>query len=343
MPASDAELDAEGADRAQATGGSDGGVGGVPDDSGDEGFTPLLEVGDDLQILASNDEWAFRKADALQKRLPQRTGGPDRKTEGEVFDRPTLLVLHRLLTHGVLKSLDFPISTGKEANVFRGTTPGGGLVAVKIYRVNTATFKHVLQYIQGDERFAGVSGDKRGLVHAWCQKEFRNLVRLRESGVAVPEPLKALSNVLVMEYLGTRQGPWPRLQELRDLDLETATRLGTQVLDDVVRSYNEAELVHADLSEYNILVENTDQPPAAWRARLIDVGQAVLKTHPMARQFLDRDVQNLVRFLRRKGVSVTAEDVMSRLVHETKSQVGRHAERHTRLADRRRADSLEEE
>jgi RIO kinase 1 len=299
----------------------------------EEDLTPLLSVDDDMQVVASNDEWVFRKADNLQKRLPARTGGPDRKTEGEVFDRPTLLVLHRLLTHGVLKSLDFPVATGKEANVFRGTTPGGGYVAVKIYRINTATFKHVLQYIQGDERFQGVTGDKRALVHAWCQKEFRNLARYRDAGVDVPEPLKALSNVLVTEYLGKKQGPWPRLQELRGF--EDPARLYDQVVDGYVKGYNEADLVHADLSEYNILVQGTDRPQAEWRARIIDVGQAVLKTHPMAKQFLERDVANLVKYFGRQGVEAKPQDIVGRLVHTRKER--------ERAPSRRRGYGTEEE
>ena len=303
-------------------------------DASEEDLTPLLSVDDDMQVVASNDEWVYRKADNLVGQLPARTGGPDRKTEGEVFDQPTLMVLHRLLTHGVLKSLDFPVSTGKEANVFRGTTPRGGLVAVKIYRINTATFKHVMQYIEGDERFQGVSGDKRALVSAWCQKEFRNLARYRDAGVPVPEPLKAISNVLVTEYLGTKEGPWPRLQELRDF--EEPRRLYDQVVADYLKGFNAADLVHADLSEYNILVEGTDKAATEWRARMIDVGQAVLKTHPMAKQFLQRDVENLVKFFRRKGVDdAKAEDITAHLDH-TRRQEREREDRETGRAPSRR-------
>ena len=294
----------------------------MPGDGEDEGeFTPLLSAddvaddGDDgMAVLASNDEWAFRRADKLVGRIPdRRRDAVDRKTEGEVFDRTTLLTLHKFLLHGVLKSLDFPVSTGKEANVFRGTTPRGGLVAVKIFRVNTSTFKHVLQYIQGDERFEGVQGDKRALVHAWTQKEFRNLLRAREVGVAVPEPIKALNNVLVMSYVGVKQGPWPSLREA-DVKPGQMQALCDQVLDDYVTLYNEADLVHADLSEYNILVEGagTDKP----KARIIDIGQAVLKNHPMAQEFLDRDLRNITAFFRRKGCHADVLEVKARLKHE---------------------------
>lgn len=280
--------------------------------------SPLLALDDEMRQEASNDEWAYRQAERLVGALPARTGGADRRTEGEVFDHQTLMVLHRLLTHGTLKSLDFPIATGKEANVFRGTTPRGGFVAVKIYRVNTATFKHVIQYIEGDERFQGKSGDRRAVVNAWCQKEHRNLLRMRDAGVGVPESLKAIGNVLVMEYLGTRQGQWPRLKEMTPLP--DAERLYRAIVEDYIRAYNVADLVHADLSEYNILLDGTDQPPAAWRPRMIDVGQAVLKSHPRSKEYLERDVRNLVAFFRRQGVDAKAEDVVARLDHQRRQE-----------------------
>ncbi len=275
---------------------------------------PLLDLDDIADLddgVASNDEWAFEQADRMVKKLPQREG-KDRRTEGEVFDHHTLMTLHKMLLHGVLKSLDFPVSTGKEANVFRGTTPTGGLVAVKIYRVNTSTFKHVLQYIQGDERFENVKGDKRALVHAWAQKEFRNLARMREAGLDVPEPIRVLNNVLVTEYIGDEESACPKLKDLGRLDLHQAERFWQKLRDDYATLYNEAGLVHADLSEYNILVEDADDLEAA-NPRIIDVGQAVLRTHPMGWEFLARDAKNLTGFFKRQRLRITPEDLTDHL------------------------------
>lgn len=292
------------------------------DKAADYDQAPLLSIEDlegdedkDMQILASNDEWAFRRADRLTEKSRDRRGDSERKTEGEVFDKSTLLTLHKMLIHGVLRSLDFPVSTGKEANVFRGTTPMGGYVAVKIFRTNTSTFKHVLQYIQGDERFEGVTGDKRALVHAWTQKEFRNLVRAREVGVLVPEPIKALNNVLVMEYLGVKQGPWPTLKAAT-VDKSNAQAIWERVIGDYITLYNQADLVHADLSEYNVMLEGHGGPAAKQRPRIIDIGQAVLKNHPMAHEFLERDIRNITTYFRRKGIDARPQDVMARLKHE---------------------------
>ena len=185
--------------------------------------------------------------------------------------------------------------------------PEGGFVAVKIYRVNTATFKHVLKYIDGDERFEGVKGDKRALVSAWAQKEFRNLQRMRDFSIDVPEPIRVLNNVLVTEFLGTAESAWPKLKDLGRLDKDEAERFWEKLSVDVVRMHEEAKLVHADLSEYNILVEHPGTADAA--ARIIDVGQAVLTNHPMAWEFMTRDAQNLAGYFKRQRLRVRPEDI----------------------------------
>lgn len=263
---------------------------------------------DDVESVASNDEWAFKMADRMVSKLPHKEGR-DRRTEGEVFDHQTLLTLHKLLTNGTLKSLDFPVSTGKEANVFRGTTPMGGLVAVKIFRTNTSTFKHVLKYIQGDERFEGISGDKRTLVHAWAQKEFRNLSRMREAGIDVPEPIQVIHNVLVMEYIGTEEGPWPLLKDIGRL--ENPQKVWDKLSADLVSMVNDAGIVHADLSEFNVLVQGAGTNDAT--PRIIDVGQGVLRNHPMALEFLERDIRNFNKYFVRQRLKVTEQDLRSRL------------------------------
>lgn len=280
------------------------------DDPFDEHEDPMEE---EPERLASNEEWVLQQADRMVARLPQRIGH-DRRTEGEVFDRPALMTLHRLLSSGVLSSLDFPVSTGKEANVFRGTTPQGAHVAVKIYRINTATFRHVQQYIQGDERFQGVGGDKKTMVHAWAQKEFRNLHRMRDAGVDVPEPIKVLNNVLITEYLGVPEGPWPTLKDVGRLP--DPKRFWTKLVDDYVAMVNKADLIHADLSEFNVLVEHADRlhdaaPDQVPRPRVIDVGQAVLHTHPHCQDFLRRDINNIVHYFRRQGLREAAPETIT--------------------------------
>jgi RIO kinase 1 len=220
-----------------------------------------------------------------------------RKTEGEVFDRPTMLTLYRLISRNVLKSLDYPVSTGKEANVFHATEPRGASLAVKIFRVHTATFHSYLTYIEGDPRFEMVKHDRRAVIHAWVKKEYKNLLRLHDAGVQVPRPVVWADNVLVMEFVGADGTPAPLLKDAQLADPPSCYAFLAEAM---AVAWNKAGLVHGDLSEYNVMVERSraghDVPT------LIDVGQAVMQKHPMALEFLDRDARNVARYFRKLGV-----------------------------------------
>ena len=81
-----------------------------------------------------------------------RKDADQRKTYDEVFDQTALLSLYKLISDGTIETVDYPVSTGKEGNVFHATTKEGA-AALKIYRVNTATFRSLREYLIGDPRF----------------------------------------------------------------------------------------------------------------------------------------------------------------------------------------------
>lgn len=238
----------------------------------------------------------------------RRRDDNDRKTMDEVFDRATLLVLYKFISNGYLETLDYPLSTGKEANVFHATTPQGESVAVKIFRTNTATFRSFMTYIAGDPRFGHVRPNRRDIVYVWAQKEYKNLQRYYEAGVRVPNPIVWRENVLVMEFIGTEGTPAPRL---KDAPFEDPAK----AYEDLVAQYrlgSEAGgLVHGDFSEFNILNHEGE-------AVVIDVAQAVLTHHPMSQELLVRDAKNLAAYFRRQGVKATPEETLKRIAPPAK-------------------------
>ena len=240
----------------------------------------------------------------------------DRKTYDEVFDHDTLLTIYNLTTKGFFDTLDFPIATGKEGNVFRATTHDGDFVAVKIYRVNNATFNHIQKYISGDVRFRGVGKNRRRTIHLWAQKEFRNLDRMHSNGIPVPKPITCQKNVIVMEFIGTDGSPAPHL---RSVEIEEPSELFDALYEDLKKIYLDAKLVHADFSEYNILMTEAGYT-------IIDVGQAVLTTHPMTREFLERDLKNLARYFKRLGIQAD-EKVMFEDLKEAKNALREDSKR----------------
>jgi len=227
----------------------------------------------------------------------------DRRVFDQVFDRSTLLALHKLMEQGEIATIDYPIARGKEAHVFHATSANGPM-AVKIFHTTNAVFKGLAKYIDGDPRFSGLSRRHRELVNIWVRKEFRNLKRMRKSGLRVPEPLFNLKNVLVMEFIGDEESPSPRL---KDIKVEDASAVFEDLLGIIAVIWQTCDLVHADFSEYNILWRQG----APW---VIDAGQAVTTRHPSAKEFLVRDVTRLTQWAGRNGHEADVAESLVRVL-----------------------------
>ncbi len=224
----------------------------------------------------------------------------DRKIFEDVFDNPTIRSLETLIAKKKISRIAGIIKSGKEGQVHLGFSHEGEPVVIKIYLIETSSFQKMADYIKGDRRFHNIGTDKRRLVYAWCAKEYRNLMKAHDSGVSVPKPIAFFNNVLVMELIGKDKTPAPQLS---DTDVNDPQEMFAAVLDNMKKLYFKASLVHADLSEYNILVKDK-------RPILIDMGQSVLLKHPMAQRFLERDVRNIVNFFNKQGLKLDSEKVM---------------------------------
>ena len=232
------------------------------------------------------------------------------KTVEEVFDSITMDHVYRLYRKGVIWELKGVISSGKEARVYWAKSREGKDLAVKIYLSATAEFrKSIKKYIVGDPRFEEIpSGNFRRLIYEWARKEYRNLKRMWEAGVRVPRPIAYQANIIVMEFLGENGYRAPLLAEVGD---ELGPDYLSSLFEDLVAQMElvvcKAGLIHADLSEYNIMVWK-DKP---W---IIDVSQAVTHDHPYALEFLERDVVNVYRyFSERIDLGVSREELLGKL------------------------------
>ncbi|HPE63560.1 MAG TPA: serine protein kinase RIO [Methanothrix sp.] len=243
-----------------------------------------------------------KKIDLSRERIKD---SDDLKVQDEVFDRRALMDLYALASKGQITSLGGSVSTGKEANIFRGKGEDGADLAIKIYRINTSNFKAMQNYLQGDPRFGSIKGTKRAVVTAWTRKEYRNLKRAEEVGVKVPHPIAMRENILVMEMVGSEDAPAPQIKDVV-LDQKEAEHAFEKIADYVSVLYNRANLVHADLSEFNILYD--DGEPV-----IIDMGQSVTLDHPMARSFIERDISNLARYFKKRYGIGTEEFIKEKI------------------------------
>ena len=222
------------------------------------------------------------------------------KIEEGVFDHRTMSRLEKLFTHGIISRLGFLISKGKEADVYiadAGANVKSDFVAVKIFRIETSSFYSRTEYMIGDPRFPKIKREIFWIVNEWCKKEYGNLKIAVAAKAHVPKPYYFNGNVLAIEFLGSDERIAPQLKNAALEDPKKALRT---ILSDVKKLY-ENELVHADLSEYNILMRG--EVPY-----IIDLGQGVITKHPNAMVFLRRDVYNITKYFNRKyGLSVEAD------------------------------------
>jgi len=137
----------------------------------------------------------------------------------------------------------------------------------------------------------------------WAEKEFRNLHRIYSAYISSPKPLYVRQNVLLMRVIGRDGIAAPRL---KDYEFNTNNGLDSvydcylQIIKAMRLLYWKCNLIHGDLSEYNILY-------CDGLAYIIDVSQSVEPQHPNSYQFLAKDCKNVNDFFRRKGIMTLSD------------------------------------
>ncbi|KAJ5224008.1 hypothetical protein N7468_008550 [Penicillium chermesinum] len=264
------------------------------------------------------------KLDDQQSGLSVKGGGggdrADRATSEQVLDPRTRMLLLQMINRGLVSEIHGCLSTGKEANVYHAISfpeddeaAAAQHRAIKVYKTSILVFKDRDKYVTGEFRFRqGYSkSNNRAMVKLWAEKEMRNLRRIHSAGIPCPEPIYLRLHVLVMGFLGSSKGlPAPRLKDVEfDIaDPELRYRsLYIELLGYMRVMYQVCRLVHADLSEYNILYHKE-------RLYIIDVSQSVEHDHPRSLEFLRMDIKNVSDFFRRKGVVTLSEQTVFRFI-----------------------------
>ena len=85
---------------------------------------------------------------------------------------------------------------------------------------------------------------------------------------------------------------------MKDTKLKDPEKVFNTIFDNIKRLYQYARLVHADLSEYNILMPTLDDPV------IIDISQAVVRHHPQSEEFLFRDIKNILNYFKKYNIDL---------------------------------------
>ena len=241
-----------------------------------------------------------------QKRAARLNDKHEKATATMAIDPRSRLILFRFVDNNILDRINGVISTGKEAVILHAEGGKSEEVivprecAIKVFKTTLNEFKTRDKYIAEDYRFKNrvSKQNPRKIIHMWAEKEYHNLSRMRQAGLPCPDVVLLKKHVLVMAFIGQDGRPAPKLREAA-LSAEEVDLAYSQTVSMVHKLFNECHLVHADLSEYNIL----------WHERqcwFIDVSQAVEPSHPHGLEFLYRDCTNISNFFRRLGAKDAA-------------------------------------
>ena len=263
------------------------------DDEIEEDFEEDFKDNLENKINSSIDDLERKNIDNRRIRIIDES--KKRATLESVFDERTIFQLNKILKNGPLESIVGVISAGKEAHVYLAYDRDGKEVAIKIYKIDSNTSKWMRNYIIGDPRFKKIPHNISKIIFLWASKEFKNLKRAHKAGLRVPEPFFIKNNILIMEYIGFGPIPAPILKDIKNPREDN--NLKEKILNFIKLLYQKANLVHGDLSEFNILYHN--QKPV-----IIDISQAVSTQHPKAEVYLVRDIKNIFNYFQKLGVEM---------------------------------------
>lgn len=250
--------------------------------------------------MVEDDEMYPRRREEKKRRMFDSSEA--KKAVENVLDDDTMDALLKAADKNLIERMHGIIESGKESAILLADT-SEGLAIVKIYMKRAGAFREMHQYLRGDKRFRNVKKDRKSVINSWAKKEFKNLKKA-SNVVRCPEVYGLQDNVLVMEFIGEELQAYPKLKEVNIENPDSALK---QVLDNIKALWNDEKLVHGDLSEYNILVEEDE---LVW----IDFSQGVHESHPEAMRLLKRDVENTVNFFQSQGAEMSHEEALNSVI-----------------------------
>ena len=213
------------------------------------------------------------------------------------------LAINTLVKAGVIDSFGQTLGVGKEADVYDALSPDGKRVAVKFHRLGRISFRQTRRkrgYIREHSSWLFQS-------HVSADKEFQAMQLVYKNGVSVPEPLSQNRHVIAM---GMIEGA--ELSKYNEI--AKPGKILKEILRNVRKAYLKAHVIHADLSDYNIILKPDGH------ILIIDWPQYVAADHTNAEELLQRDIKNVLTFFNRKfNVKVAVEEACDYVTGKNRS------------------------
>ncbi|MFW9948812.1 MAG: RIO1 family regulatory kinase/ATPase [Candidatus Thorarchaeota archaeon] len=196
-----------------------------------------------------------------------------------------LLALHALVEKNKISQLGPLIGKGKESDVYSCMDDDENIYALKIYRIGRTSFKNIKRmrsFLGERSHFSWLYANRLA-----ARKEYWALKKIYQLKLKTPKPIAINRHMLVMSYL--------RGQELAYLQyIDNPAKLFNKIIKQVKIIYQKANMIHADLGEFNIVVDEKGN------ILIIDWLQWVPSNHPNARLLLKRDIENLSIYFKKK-------------------------------------------
>ncbi len=193
------------------------------------------------------------------------------------------LAINAFLKAEIVEAFGKPLGVGKEADVYDALTPKGERIAIKFHRLGRISFR------QTRRKRGWTTEDVNWLLRSRkaAEKEYEALKLVYPKGVAVPKPISQNRHAIAMGAIeGTELAKYKEIPQ--------PEKVLEEILRNIRKAYLKAGIIHADLSEYNIILKPDNH------ILIIDWPQYVTKGHPNAQQLLKRDVENILQFFKRK-------------------------------------------
>lgn len=213
-----------------------------------------------------------------------------------LFEGYDALALRTFTERDTITGFGAPLGVGKESDVYE--VESYKPLALKFHREGYTNFREVMKerdYTADREHVSWLYTARKA-----AEREYTVLETLYPD-VSVPRPIDSNRHAIVMEKLTGVEISNARLEETQIqgiIDL---------ILGELAAAY-QAGYVHADVSEYNVVVSEAG-------VTLFDWPQAVSSDHANAEELLRRDVSNLVGYFERKYPNAVPEIDVDRVTN----------------------------
>ena len=196
-----------------------------------------------------------------------------------------ILALHSLVERGIISQLGPLIGKGKESDVYGCMDDNENVLALKVYRMGRTSFKNI-------KNLRDLIGNRGHISWLYvnrlaAKKEFEALEKIYKLKLDTPRPIAYNRHMIVMNYLRGKELVYFK-------EINKPKKIFNKILKQMKKIFQKAQLVHGDLGEFNIVLDEKGN------ILIIDWMQSIPSNHPNAKSILERDITNICNYFEKK-------------------------------------------